>query len=207
MSRGLESGLDRPSRLSQAGRLSRLFASNHGALYAAILLALASCAAARADGPHIAFHGTQGAYTITLFSAPDPLVAGPADLTLLVQNAADGSLARVPAATGQLTLPGHAPVSFRLTPGGAANRQLPGATVRLPSAGTYALRLRLTSPTAATLLFSGTLPVEANHGRRNTVLWAVFLPVVLIALFLVNQYAKQLRRARRKAPPARMARS
>ena len=155
---------------------------------------------ARADGPHIAFHASQGAYTVTLFSAPDPLVAGPADLTLLVQNAADGSLAASPSVEGQAALPGHAPVTFRLLPGGAGNRRLLGATVHLADPGTYTFTLAVATPGAAPVTFRGTLPVERNEGRRNTVLWAVFLPMVLIALFLVNQQAKlRLRRTRARA--------
>ena len=171
---------------------------------AAVLGLLAGAAAgpvARADGPHIALHATQGAYTVTLFSAPDPLVAGPAVLTLLVQNAGDGSLANATAATGAAALPGHAPVRFQLMPGGAVNRNLLGATVQLPQAGAYALTLQVAGA-GAPAVFHGTLPVEANHGQRNTVLWAVFLPAVLILLFLGNQQARlQIRRARAKAPP------
>lgn len=143
-----------------------------------------------ADGPHIAFHGTEGAYTVTLFSAPDPLVAGPAELNLLVQKAEDSSLVSPAEISGELTLDGHAPVPFVLAPGGAANAQLPGARVLLADAGAYALRLRVHVAGAAPVSFAGTLPVETNHGTRNTVVWALVLPGLLIVLFLVNQYAK-----------------
>ncbi len=165
-----------------------------------LLMVAMSFAAARADGPHIAFHATQGAYTVTLFSAPDPLTAGPAELTLLVQRAADGTLLPTARATGQLALASQPVLRFSLTPGGAGERQLPIATVRLTQAGTYALDLRVTAPDEALAEFHGTLPVIANHGQRNTVLWAVFLPGVLVAFFLANQYGKaQLRRARARA--------
>ena len=150
-------------------------------------------ASAQADGPHIAFHGTAGRYTGTLFTAPDPLVAGPADLSLLVQGSGDSALLSGPAvhATGRLTLAGKPPVAFTLVPGGAANRQLLGATVSLPVAGDYALTLELGRAGEPAVLFQGEVPVEENHGQRNTVLLAVFLPAAFIALFLVNQYAKQ----------------
>lgn len=156
---------------------------------------------ARADGPHIAFHGTDGAYTVTLFSAPDPLVAGPAELNLLVQKGEDGSMVSAAEISGELALAGHAPVPFRLSSGGAANRQLPGAAVLLPDAGVYELAMEVRVAGSAPLHFAGSLPVDANHGRRNTVVWAVALPVGLILLFLVNQYAKgELRRGRREPP-------
>jgi len=147
---------------------------------------------AHADGPHIAFHETQGAYTVTLFSAPDPLITGPVALTLLVQNAGDGALAPLASASGQLTLYGHAAIPLTFAHGGASGAQLMGATVPLADAGTYALRIRVGGNAGkAPASFSGELSVQANHGQRNTVLWAVFLPLTLILLFLANQYAKE----------------
>ena len=163
----------------------------------AILLSLACTA--RADGPHIAFHGASGSITVTLFSAPDPLVAGPADLALLVQNTSDSAIIPGASAHGELALPGHAPVAFTLTQGGGgtSNNQLLGATVPLPAAGDYTLTLAVQAA-GVPAHFSGDVPVELNNGRRNTVLWTVLVPLVLILLFLVNQYAKsyagQLRR-------------
>ncbi len=149
---------------------------------------------AHADGPHIAFHGTSGNITVTLFSAPDPLVAGPADLELLVQNTSDSAVTPRASARGELTLAGYAPVAFTLMPGNGGSGQLLGATVPLPAAGDYTLTLAVQAGSSAH--FSGDLPVEINNGRRNTVLWTVCVPIVLILLFLVNQYAKQkLRRA------------
>ena len=47
--------------------------------------------------------------------------------------------------------------------------------------------------------FAGVLPVESNHGQRNTVLVSVVATVLLIALFLTNQYARQPRRRLRGA--------
>lgn len=155
------------------------------------VLLLLACAA-RADGPHIAFHGTAGSITVTLLSAPDPLVAGPADLALLVQNTSDSMVTPGASARGELTLPGHTPVAFLLTRGGGGtgNGQMLGVTVPLPAAGDYKLTLEVQAGGAAAH-FSADLPVELNNGRRNTVLWTVFAPLVLIVLFLVNQYAKQ----------------
>lgn len=155
---------------------------------------------ARADGPHIAFHAIEGDCTVTLFSAPDPLVTGPVTLTLLVQHTGDGSLVNGASATGELALPGAEHVRFALRKGGSGNGQLPGATVQLRAPGTYSLQLQV-APGTKPVRFSGTLPVEVNNGQRNTVLWAVLIPVVLALLFLANQHAKQqLRRpANRKA--------
>ncbi len=154
-----------------------------------LLVFLLPACAAYADGPHIAFHGTSGNITVTLFSAPDPLVTGPADLALLVQNTSDSAVTPGASTHGELTLAGHAPVAFTLTPGNGSSGQLLEAIVPLPAAGDYTLTLAVQAGSSAH--FSGDLPVEINNGRRNTVLWTICVPTVLILLFLVNQYAKQ----------------
>ncbi len=157
----------------------------------ALCTALLCAGSARADGPHIAFHATEGAYTATLFSAPDPLVAGPVDLALLVQTA-DGSTATdLRSLCGELTLAGREPIAFTFASGAGGNSRLPGATVRLPAPGTYALTLEVFAGSGAPVRFLGALPVAPDNGKRNTVLWAVFLALAVIFLFLANQYGKQ----------------
>ena len=173
----------------KSGFLGCVFPNRRG-VWLGIAFSLLIASPVFADGPHIAFHATEGACTVTLFSAPDPLVAGPVTLTLLVQHAGDGSLVNGATATGELTLPGAEPVRFALRKGGSGNGQLPGATVQLKAPGTYSLGLQVAAGTAP-VRFTGTLPVEVNNGRRNTVLWAVLMPFVLALLFLANQHAKQ----------------
>lgn len=160
----------------------------------ALLLALAGCLPALADGPHIAFHGSQGAYTVTLFTAPDPLVSGPVEFTLLVQNASDGTVVSRPRATVDLTLKGQPTVHVALAAGGATNRLLPGAVATLIRPGAYELAIEVSSGGAPPVTFHGGLPVDSNNGRRNTLLISAGLTLLLIVLFLVNQYARQQRR-------------
>ncbi len=127
---------------------------------------------------------------MTLFSAPDPLIAGPAELTLLVQDAASGAMVPAVQAHGQLALTGTAPVAFTLAPGGTGSTGLLLATVSLTRPGSYALHLEVTAAGRTAAEFSGVLQVAENNGQRNTVLWAVFVPGVCAALFLANQYGK-----------------
>jgi hypothetical protein len=161
-------------------------------LCSALSAATLTATAAWADGPHIAFNGTQGDTTVTLFSAPDPLVAGPLDLNVLVQRASDGGMVAAQVA-GQLVKAGQRiPFTFAAAQGS----QLPEADVRVSQAGLYQLELDVKTP-GGVLRFNGTLPVDENHSQRNTVLWAVFLPLVGVLLFLANQQAKrELRRTR-----------
>ncbi len=164
------------------------------------VVGLGGLAPAFADGPHIALHATQGRYEITVFTAPDPLVTGPVELTLLVQDPQTGALLPGVSAEGSLTPASGAAVPLTLTVGGSSNSQLTGETVKLTNPGNYTLRLRISAAAGAPQVFSGTLPVDTNRGKRNTVLWAVFLVLAMIGLFLANQTAKQrLRAARRRA--------
>ena len=164
------------------------------------LLVLAAPFSAFADGPHIALHATQGRYEITVFTAPDPLVTGPIQLTLLVQDVATGALLPGVSASGSLTSTSGPVAPLTLVPGGSSNRELSGETVKLANPGSYTLRLRVSAAGGPVEEFSGALPVDANRGKRNSVLWAVFLAAALIGLFLANQTAKQrLQAARRRA--------
>ncbi len=142
-----------------------------------------------ADGPHIAFHGTDGPYTVTVFSAPDPLVAGPVELSLLVQAAPDGPPIVDPQVQGQLALPGHQPIALSFA-GGVGSSRLLVANVKLTEPGQYRLILAVVGPAGAAARFQEVLEAAPNHGKRNTVLWAVVLPSGLILLFLANQYGK-----------------
>jgi hypothetical protein len=165
-----------------------------------LVLAVAMATPAFADGPHIALHATQGRYEVTLFSAPDPLVTGPVELTLLVQDANTGALLSNVTAGGALAPVSGPEIPLTLTPGGSSNRQLWGETVRIAAPGNYTLHLQVAADGGPVAEFTGALPVDANRGKRNTVLWAVFVLLAIIGLFLANQTAKQrLRVARGRA--------
>jgi hypothetical protein len=59
----------------------------------AAVLALGMWAtAARGDGGTMLLHQDAGPFTITLFAAPQPLQAGPADLSVMVQDRSSGEV-------------------------------------------------------------------------------------------------------------------
>ncbi len=165
------------------------------ALFAFSLL-LPACALA--DGPHIALHATQGGYTVTVFSAPDPLVTGPVELALLVQKGEGQQVVPLRGARGALKLGARAPIALTLTPGASGSRDLLGGAVVLAQAGTYGLTLEIPNEDGVPVRFTGTLPVADNHGRRDAVVWSTMTSLVLALLFLVNQYAKQRLRTAHK---------
>ncbi len=156
-------------------------------------------AAAHADGGHIALRSTSGSYTITLFTAPDPLVSGPVDMSLLIQDRATGEVFADATAAAVLTCPDAQPLSFSLTRSAASNKLLLAATPILSAPGSYALVLRVERPGTAPANFTTVLSVAEDHRRRSTLLFAILLPLAAILLFLVNQHAKYQRLRRRPA--------
>ncbi len=128
---------------------------------------------------------------MTIFSLPDPLVTGPANLVLMAQNA-DGATVPVEA-NGVLRLAGHAPVMVPFRRGNAASPQLPGATVTIPAAGAWQMDVDLVGGGH----FAFSMPVAVDHGKRDTVLWAVLFVIAAVALFLGNQQGRRRLAARR----------
>ncbi len=150
----------------------------------------------RADGAHIAFRASSGAYAVTLFTAPEPLVSGPADLSLLVQDQATGEVLNDATVTGSLTSAAGASMPIVLTHGLASNKLLLAAAPNLPGPGSFTLALEVERPGTAPASFTTVLAVAANHRRRTTLIFALVLPLAAILLFLVNQQAKLGRRPR-----------
>ncbi len=153
---------------------------------------------ARADGGHIAFHATQGSCTVTLFTAPEPLVTGRGELSLLVQAAETDQPLPDATAEGTLQQAGSAAVAVHFSRSSAANPLLLLAAPAFPAAGPYTLVLSIRQGGAACAAqaMTVTLAVAEDHGRRTTLLVGLGLPLVAVLLFLVNQGAKDRARSR-----------
>jgi hypothetical protein len=143
--------------------------------------------AARGDGGTMMLHQDSGAFTITLFAAPQPLQVGAADLSVMVQDRSSGDVLLDPAV--DLTVAPEAanesPQTVRLTRGQASNRLLQAATVQLVSRGGEAVRL-------------GTeCTVEPDRSRALLVWFYVLLPAGIILLFVLHQGLKTRQRKAR----------
>ncbi len=155
------------------------------------------CGPARADGPHIALHATEGGYTATLFTAPDPLVTGKVEFALLIQVGENGPVASVRSANVTLRPREGGELAAGLMPGANGSRDLLGGSMVVPRAGEYGLAIEIVDARGTPVRFWGTLAVAENHGRAFVVLWGIAIPLGVAALFLVNQAAKARLRARR----------
>jgi hypothetical protein len=142
------------------------------------LLLLASWApVSYADGGAVLFRQDAGSFTVTLFAASQPLHAGPADLSVMVQDKATGEVLLDPQV--DLTVGGE---TVRFQP----NRLMQLATVTFSHAGDWKLKLRVHRG-GETAEFTRECTVEPDHSRARIVWFYVLLPVVIILLFLLYQ--------------------
>ena len=164
------------------------------------LVLLIVSAPVAADGGIVRVSRRSGPWRLTVFSDPTPLRAGPADLSVLVQDA-DTDDAILDATISVLLTPVDPPGPSMLveaTPEAAENRLLRSALVDLPGAGRWrlevtAMRGGIESRVSCDLEVGPPLPPIVD-------LWIWFLlPVLVIMLIILNQWLQ-----RRGSRPSRI---
>lgn len=130
-------------------------------------------------------HQDAGAFTVSLFAAPQPLRTGAADLSVMVQDRTSGEVLLDP--TIDITA-GSQP-AVRLARGEASNRLLQAATVRFPKPGKWRLMVRVQRGVESAQL-STECTVEPDRSRATLVWFYVLLAVGIILLFIAHQALK-----------------
>jgi hypothetical protein len=158
---------------------------------AALLMLVMGAAAARADGGAMLLHQDAGAFTITLFAAPQPLRTGDEDLSVMVQDRTSGEVLLDPiidltVAPAPLSA---SPQTVRLAKGQASNRLLQACTVHFSSAGRWHLALLIRRGHDQAQL-STDCTIEPNRSRATLVWFYILLPVGIILLFVIHQVLK-----------------
>jgi hypothetical protein len=151
---------------------------------AAVLMLAMGTTAAYGDGGTMLLHQDVGAFTITLFAAPQPLEVGTADFSVLVQDRSSGEVLLDPIL--DLTVAG---TTVWLTRGQVSNRLLQAATVHLSAPGKQRLTLAIRRGTEVAQLTTD-CTVEPDRSRTTLVWFYVLLPVGLIFLFVIHQGLK-----------------
>ncbi len=171
------------------------------ALLALVLAAWAG--AARADGGGVVASGRAGPLRASVLVSPTPLRAGPAEWSVLLQDAGG---APVLDAEVELELHRHGASGHHAHRVVAArreastNRLLYSALVDLPEPGSWRVALRVTRGEHAQLGQLGfELPVGPATGRAVEHWRALLLPPVALGLFALHQWLSrgERRRARR----------
>jgi hypothetical protein len=151
---------------------------------AAVLMVAMWATAAHSDGGTMLLHQDAGAFTITLFAAPQPLVAGTADFSVLVQDRNSREVLLDPLI--DLTAEG---TTVRLTRGQVSNRLLQAATVHFSGPGKRRLTLAVRRGSDVAQLATD-CTVEPDRSRATLVWFYVLLPVGIILLFVIHQGLK-----------------
>jgi hypothetical protein len=166
----------------------------YDALYAFALLAMLLLVpiVARADGGVVRVRQASGPFLISVFTASDPLRAGPIDVSVLVQDVGSGD--PVLDATVGLALQPHdsasAPLLARATHERATNKLLQAAIVTIPAAGRWALRVDVRRGQDEATVTTG-LQV-APPAPRLAAIWPYLLvPPLAIAVFALHQALRE----------------
>lgn len=162
------------------------------ALILVVLLLLASRRSLLADGGRLRFSKTAGPFLVTLFTTPEPLTPGPADFSVMVQNAKTNDILSDAQIVLTLTSVDHPDQILRAaaTHGNATNRLLQAAEFDLPGSSSksseWKLHINVEQGREAASLDE---PIEVQAGSRKTMLVWIFgaLPILALFLFVLHQ--------------------
>ena len=153
---------------------------------AALAAALLWPAAAYADCGALRLRQEAGPFTVSVFTTPEPLRAGPADVSVLVQDRATHEVLLEAEVTLVLRGPDGAQVMLPASRAQARNKLLQAAALDLPLPGAWTLsvtvRRGLEEATVAC-----DIPVEPAAPPLRAVWPLLALPPAAIVLFALNQ--------------------
>lgn len=156
----------------------------------AIAVVLASTSRmAVADGGQVRSSESAGDYQVTVFTSPQPLRAGPVDVSVLIQHAKTGEVATDATATVELVSSDKsvAPLRAMATAEAATNKLLRSALLELPTAGEWNITVTTDLPSGVS--YAAQFAVEAAPPLPAWLtLWPwMAWPVVAIVLFVIHR--------------------
>ncbi len=146
---------------------------------------------------------TAGPFVVSLFTTPESLAVGPADLSVMVEEQGSGDVLLDADVVITLTPEdvGVAPMVAHLSHAHATNRLLEDAVIQLPHAGRWRAVIHVTE--AGRVATASTVLTVANYSARRGTVWLfAILPICVAALFAWVQAAKRRARRRRILNPA-----
>jgi hypothetical protein len=162
-------------------------------LWMIILFAGLATATARGDGGRVQMHERAGPFVVTLFSVPDNLVAGPADLSVGVEDAETGEMiddAEISLSLSLLDSGSANPIMVTLTRGASTNGIMQAAQVTFTSAGHWHVALVVTHQGMRGRC-STNVDVGTPHRQAYEVWFAGVTPFLVALLFIVHQSRKR----------------
>ena len=141
----------------------------------ALLLALTL--AAYADGVHLLTRQVAGPFVVSVFTTPDVLAVGPAELSVMVEQVVPAQVLMDAEVSLELTCRAHCapPVHARLTHAGGTNQLLQVAEVSFPKPGIWdaVIAVRAQGRDARAV---AELVVAPHSSRRGTIWLFALLP-------------------------------
>jgi hypothetical protein len=163
----------------------------------AVLLFLCTAAAAHADGGRLQMRQAAGPFVISLFTQPESLGLGQADLTAMIEEQGSGKVLLDSDVVITLTPEDEQgkPIVVHLSHAHASNRLLQDAVVQLPRAGRWRTAIQV-NDSGRSASVTTDLTVGDYSARRGTVWVFALFPVFAIALFAWVQIGKRSARGR-----------
>jgi hypothetical protein len=167
-------------------------------LLAALLLGCCAVAA-HADSGRLQMRQAAGPFMVSLFTTPESLAVGSADLSVMVEEKGSVLLDADVVVTLTPDDARLAPVIAHLSHAHATNRLLVDAVVQLPRAGRWRAVIHVAERGREASVATD-LTVASYSTRRGTVWLFAALPLLAIALFAWVQMERRARRTRMLRP-------
>ena len=155
----------------------------------------AQASPALADGGIVQLQRSSGPFVITVFTAPVPLRAGPADISIMIQDSdnhpvLDARVTVILRREGGHGEGGEA-INAEARRGQSKNRLLYTALLSLPEAGRWEIEVAVVRNSEETRI-SGVMVVAPPQSFLLTYWWTLAIPPVAIGLFVINQWLKKV---------------
>jgi len=149
---------------------------------------------AQADGGTVQFKKSAGPFSVTVFTTPSPLRAGPVDISLMIQSS-DNQQPLLDCVTEvQLRKEGEVSIRSEATHGAAQNKLFYAAQVRIREPGVWDLEVIIRRGDDSAIV-SGAITLAASNPVLLGYWRSLAIPPILISLFALNQWLKRRRTA------------
>ncbi len=169
-----------------------------GGLIVGWLFLEAWCAPAAGDGGQVRISARKGGYRITVFTSPAPFRAGPVDVSVLVQDAANGEALPQARVIVEMAKRGQLPLRYPATHEAATNKLLHAAPFDLAEPGRWDLTVRVEGPHGEAVVGCGLEVAEPLPHWLELWPWICW-PALAVALFGIHQVLARRTGRSRKA--------
>ncbi len=148
---------------------------------------------AHGDGGRVQMHASAGPYMVTLFSTPDILVTGPADLSVGIEDTATGEFINdvdVELTLSQLDTASANKIVAHTTHGSSARGILQAAQITFPQAGRWRITIDVNRK-GKTGQCTTDLTVGTTHQRAYEIWAAGSAPFIICVLFVIHERRKR----------------